>query len=364
MKKVKLKDVCIIRAGNPAPQGDEYFANGESPFIRVKHISTSSGGYISDSDLVNEKAISRFKLKLFPKDSIVFAKSGMSVFLNVKGRLKDDSYVVSHLAVLIPDTSVINPDYLYYWSKSFKFSSISQSTTLPSIKTKFIEDTELLLPSISEQRKIVSILERAEKLREKRKIASEDTNKIIQSIFYEMFGDPVRNEKRWDVVKWNDCVDILNGRSQKKVIHPDGKYPIYGSGGIMGYADDYITPENSVIIGRKGSINNPIKVKEKFWNVDTAFGLVPKIEKLNSDYLYCFCTLFNFEHINSSTTIPSLTKANLLKIDMALPPIALQNKFAERVLRIESLKETQKQSTDDINILFDALMQKAFRGEI
>jgi len=78
-------------------------------------------------------------------------------------------------------------------------------------------------------------------------------------------------DKIFERTQWQDALEIINGKSQKQVLDPDGKYPIYGSGGIMGYANKYLSPENSVIIGRKGTINKPIKVSTKFWNVDTAF---------------------------------------------------------------------------------------------
>jgi type I restriction enzyme, S subunit len=232
-------------------------------------------------------------------------------------------------------------------------------------KSSELKRIKVYLPPLETQKHIVSILERAEKLKEKRQITNEDTNKIIQSVFYEMFGDPVKNEKKWTIKKWEEVVQIINGKNQQNVIDKKGKYPIYGSGGnIMGYANEYLAPENSIIIGRKGTINRPIKIKTKFWNVDTAFALVPKGKEINYDYLFIFCQLFNFEKLNTSTTLPSLTKDNLLKIDIAIPPIGIQNQFAEIVQKIESLKEKQKQSTDDINQLFDALMQKAFNGEL
>lgn len=74
-------------------------------------------------------------------------------------------------------------------------------------------------------------------------------------------------------MKFVDVLEIKNGRNQKQVENPDGKYPIYGSGGIMGWADAYICEADTVVIGRKGTINNPIYVDRPFWNVDTAFGL-------------------------------------------------------------------------------------------
>ena len=75
-------------------------------------------------------------------------------------------------------------------------------------------------------------------------------------------------------MRFADVLEIRNGRNQRQVECPNGKYPIYGSGGVMGYANSYICEANTVVIGRKGNINNPIFVEEPFWNVDTAFGPV------------------------------------------------------------------------------------------
>ena len=139
-----------------------------------------------------------------------------------------------------------------------------------------------------------------------------------------------------------DVLEIKNGKSQKAVENPDGKYPIYGSGGVMGYADDYICEADTVIIGRKGSINNPIFVNEPFWNVDTAFGLQAKKELLIPLYLYYFCKNFDFERLNKTVTIPSLTKSDLLKIKITLPDITLQKSVIDRLTAIERVIEQRK----------------------
>jgi len=179
-----------------------------------------------------------------------------------------------------------------------------------------------------------------------------------------MFGDPVANPKGWDISKFKDVLEIRNGKNQKKVLNPKGKYPIYGSGGIMDYADNFISNKNSVIIGRKGSINNPILVREKFWHVDTAFGLNPIREKLDYNYLYYFCIRYNFEQHNKTVTIPSLTKSTLYEIKIPIPPIDLQNQFAEKMALIEQQKDLAKQELQESEDLFQALLQKAFKGEL
>lgn len=140
--------------------------------------------------------------------------------------------------------------------------------------------------------------------------------------------------------QFKDVLEIKNGRNQKAVENPNGQYPIYGSGGVMGYADDYICEANTIIIGRKGSINNPIFVDKPFWNVDTAFGLVPNIDIILPRYLFYFCKNFNFEKLNTTVTIPSLTKENLLKIEIEIPKLEKQMYVVRKLQKIESIIET------------------------
>ena len=119
----------------------------------------------------------------------------------------------------------------------------------------------------------------------------------------------------------------------------------------MGYADDYICEADTVIIGRKGSINNPIFVEEPFWNVDTAFGLVAKQEVLLPRYLYYFCRNYDFERLNKAVTIPSLTKSDLLKIELVLPSLRIQEEVVNRLLKIEAviqLRQKQLQKLDEL----------------
>ncbi|MBQ8757444.1 MAG: restriction endonuclease subunit S [Oscillospiraceae bacterium] len=157
-------------------------------------------------------------------------------------------------------------------------------------------------------------------------------------------------------MKFSDVLEIKNGRNQKQVENPNGKYPIYGSGGIMGYADDYICEPYTVIIGRKGTINNPIYVETPFWNVDTAFGLQAKKDILHPKYLYYFCVHFDFEALNTTVTIPSLTKANLLNIDIPLPPLVEQTEIVDTLTSVDELIKIKKQQLE----LFDELTKSRF----
>lgn len=167
----------------------------------------------------------------------------------------------------------------------------------------------------------------------------------------------------WEYKQWIEVLTIFNGKNQKAVENPDGPYPIYGSGGIMSYADDYICPENCTIIGRKGNINNPIFVPTKFWNVDTAFGLYP-CEALVPRFLFLFCKSYDFEKHNKATTIPSLVKNDLLKISMPVPPMEVQNKIVAELDKINEVIEDCRELLRTLDSLAQSLFYDFFGDPI
>ena len=165
-------------------------------------------------------------------------------------------------------------------------------------------------------------------------------------------------------MKWKELLEIRSGKNQKTVIDPNGQYPIYGSGGIIGYATEYLCPPKTTIVGRKGTINSPIFVNESFWNVDTAFGLIPS-SKLLPKYLYYFCCHFNFTALDKSTTIPSLAKRDLENIEMNVPPLDEQSRIVTRIdelfSELDKAVDTLKTTKEQLEVYRQAVLVDAFR---
>ena len=163
--------------------------------------------------------------------------------------------------------------------------------------------------------------------------------------------------------QWKDVLHIVSGKNQKAVENPNGKYPIYGSGGMMGRADDYLCEAGTTIVGRKGTINRPIFVTEPFWNIDTAFGIVPD-KGLNQKYLYYFCVHFNFMPLDKSTGRPSLAKSDLLKIEMPFPPLPEQERIVARIeelfSQLDAGVETLKKTKAQLAVYRQAVLKEAF----
>ena len=168
----------------------------------------------------------------------------------------------------------------------------------------------------------------------------------------------------WTYKKWADVLTIINGKNQTAVESKDGEYPIYGSGGIMGYANNWLCPENCVVIGRKGNINKPIFVTTKFWNVDTAFGLNAHDNSLLPKFLFYFCQDYNFERHNKAVTIPSLTKADLLKINIPIPSLSEQQAIVSELDKINELICLKKAQLSDLDALAQSIFYDMFGDPI
>ena len=160
--------------------------------------------------------------------------------------------------------------------------------------------------------------------------------------------------------KLGEVCDIICGQDYKSVKDDNGKYPIYGTGGIMGYASQYRCPANSVIIGRKGSINNPLFVETEFWNVDTAFGVVPNEKILHPKFFYLFCKDYDFTRHDVSVTIPSLRRTDILKINVPVPPIAEQEKIVDELDCLSGIIEKKKQQLKELDNLAQSIFYEMF----
>lgn len=127
----------------------------------------------------------------------------------------------------------------------------------------------------------------------------------------------------------SDLVTIKYGKNQKKVANENGNIPIYGTGGLMGFASQALYDKPSVLIGRKGSIDKVKYVDHPFWTVDTLFYTVVNEDIVIPKYLYYLMSLIDMKQYNEGTTIPSLRTETLNRIELEIPPIDYQKKVLE-----------------------------------
>lgn len=170
----------------------------------------------------------------------------------------------------------------------------------------------------------------------------------------------MRNREGWEVKTLGEVCEIRSGRNQKQVEDSNGNYPIIGSGGLMGYANDFICPAGTVVLGRKGTINKPFLMSERFWNVDTAFGLIANDNYLNSNYLYYFCKSFDFYTLNVAVTLPSLRKIDLHRINISIPPLSTQHQIVAELDTLNSIIDKKKEQLNELDNLAQATFYDMF----
>ena len=166
----------------------------------------------------------------------------------------------------------------------------------------------------------------------------------------------------WEYKKLGEVAEVIHGKNQKDVLSEEGQYPIYGSGGnIMGYANNYLCEAGTTILGRKGSINNPQFIEERFWNVDTAFGISAK-EGYNSKFIYYFVTSINWLKKNTGTTLPSLTQQVVKSVELPIPSFSEQQSIVDYLdsafAKIDAMKANAEKALNEAKALFQASLKE------
>ena len=129
------------------------------------------------------------------------------------------------------------------------------------------------------------------------------------------------------IYSFSELATIKYGKNQKKVEEENGNIPIYGTGGLMGYANQALYDKPSVLIGRKGTIDKVRYVEHPFWTVDTLFYTIVNEKVVNPKYLYYMMSTIDLNKYNEGTTIPSLRTETLNRIELEIPALEDQNKI-------------------------------------
>ena len=170
---------------------------------------------------------------------------------------------------------------------------------------------------------------------------------------------------KWPLMRLGEVCEVRAGADYKAVLDDNGQYPIYGTGGIMGRASQCRCPANSVIVGRKGTLDNPLLINEPFWNIDTCFGLIPD-ERLDAKYLWRFCQNFDFYSLCPSSGRPSTTSDAIRDISIPLPPLSVQREIVARLdAALSRAGQLEKDFADlaaQADVEFKAALNEEFAG--
>ncbi len=370
--KIKnLGEICeIVNGSTPLRTNKDFWDNGDYPWFTIDDIREQGRIINHTRQKVTNKALK--KLRVLPIDTILLCcTASIGEYAITKIELTTNQ---QFNGLVIKDKKELLPMFLFYFSSTLKdtLSNLSGKTTIDFIPISRLKNIEIQLPPPSEQKEIIAILDKAFTDISKAKANAEQNLKNAKELFESYLQGVFSNkDNKWKEGTLGEIIEIRNGRNQKAVLSEIGKYKIMGSAGnVMGYANDYICEVGTTIIGRKGNISKPIYIDEKFWNVDTAFGLFPKNEK-NTDkrFVYYLCLGIDFKSMNRGTTIPSLVKTELQTIKIVYPKsLKEQQDIVKKLdsLSIETkrLENINQQKLNYLEELRKSILQKAFNGEL
>ena len=253
--------------------------------------------------------------------------------------------------------------YLYLWLNSAEAQNQIDAKCIGSTQKALTIETlnkfQITLPSLGVQEKIVSLVKPIEsRINNNRKI-NENLADQAQALYQQYFV--TKADPDWPIGYLADLIDVKYGKDHKKLA--DGIYPVYGSGGIMRYVERPLYEKESVLIPRKGTLNNVMYVNQPFWSVDTMFYTEMKQANV-AKFVYHYVKSKDLASMNSGSAVPSMTTAILNAMELRIPSEDVLLQFENSVAPMyEMIKKNEEQSRK-LAALRDALLPKLMSGKI
>ena len=306
---------------------------------------------------------------------------GPSILIPRKGTLNNIMFVESPFWTVdtmfwsIINTDKVDPKFLFYSICKRDFASMNVGSAVPSMTVNILNDIQISYPkNIEDQRRIASILSSLDRKIELNNKINADLEEMAQAIFKNWFVDfePFKDGKfvdselgmipeGWKVGCLGDLITIKYGKDHKKL--DDGTFPVYGSGGFMRFVNSWLYNGESVLIPRKGTLDNIMYVCEKFWTVDTMFFSVPKMDYVMK-YVYNYIKRFDFSKMNEGTSVPSNTAARLNKMPILIPTHEILEMYDETLCPIYNKGKMKDKESRTLSTLRDTLLPRLMSGEI
>lgn len=381
---VKIKD-CVekISNWNPITEASDEMIN----YIDLSAVNKDIKKITNVVNIEGQYAPSRAR-QLVKCDDVLVS----TVRPNLNGVAKVDSSLDGATAstgftVLRSKKDILDSSYLFHWVKTSSFINdmVSKATgqSYPAVSDKTVLSSELLLPPLEEQRRIASILDKADTIRQKRQQAIAKLDELLQATFIDMFGDPVSNPKGWEIVPVGNVTNcIVPGRDKPKSF--TGETPWITTEDLvqLGYTEKStkdlclsskeindvrakLIPENSVVMSCVGKLGICSIAKNEFV-MNQQLHSFQCMDQIIPEFLL-FCLPYQkayMESMASSTTLPYMNKSVCNSIPIILPDLKLQKKWA-KIFDISYQKKNElKKQQIYLERLFNSLQQKAFNGTL
>lgn len=371
----------VITGSTPSTKDDSNYSSKDYCFVKPSDISNETISLIRETEAyISEKAY--LKSRKLPRGSVLTTCIGI---IGKVGILKVDATCNQQINGIIPNENCITPEFLAYSliSRKSYLQGIANAPVVPIINKKEFSDVSIPIPPLPEQEKIVSELDCLSVLIEKKRQQLKELDALAQSIFYEMFGNPVENERGWEVKKLGEEFEISSGGT------PDTKNDKYWNEGDISWIgsnmchNDIIYNNDGKYITNEGLEHSSAKMYNSGYVIVALVGAtigktallrfatttnqnvaginVPSNTNYTSEYV--FYLIQNLYGLFQSIGNGKFKMANLSfvrSLPLLVPPLPLQQTFAQKVEAIEKQKELIKQSIIEAETLLASRMQYYF----
>jgi type I restriction enzyme S subunit len=355
---------------------------------------TNSEGFTRSTDYFSKEVFSKdvSNYKVVNRNQFAYNPSRINVG-SIDYLRNEDKVLVSPLYIVFETNSNLDEDYLLRFLKSdwgnIQIRANTEGAVRDSLKYKGLEKIKIPLPPLEDQKRIAHLLSKVEGMIARRKQHLQQLDELLKSVFLEMFGDPVRNEKGWEKIKIDDFAEVRIGPFGSLLHSEDyieNGIPLINpshmiDGEIIPDKTQTITTEkyweleayqlrnNDIVVARRGEIGRCALVRT---TTPLFCGTGSMFIRITTDY---YPLLLQYQIYNTSlkeflfskakgVTMKNLNSTTLGNLQVLNPPISLQIQFATIISKVESLKTRYQSSLSNLENLYGALSQKAFKGEL
>ena len=356
--KYKLSELMdIIGGGTPKTTKEEYW-NGTIPWLSVKDFNNDRRYVYETEKSITELGLANSSTKLLDKDDIIISARGTVgelAMIPVPMAFNQSCYG------LRAKKTVIESGFLYYLLK-YHIESLKKNThgsVFDTITRDTFSGIEVDIPALEHQKQIAEILGALDDKIELNNKINENLERQARAFYEHLFIENAAPE--WNQGRLSDLISVRYGKDHKKLA--DGVYPVFGSGGLMRKVERPLYDKESVLIPRKGTLNNVIYVNEPFWSVDTMFYTEMKLPNV-AKFVYHFLKSKDLSSMNTGSAVPSMTTDILNALELTIPSSDILETFEYTVSPMYTEMQHNARESTKLEELRDSLLPKLMSGEL
>lgn len=359
-ENVELGSVCeVVRGGSPRPIID--YITDDPDGVNWLKI-----GDVKETDKFFTHAAERIKRSGIPKTREVHAgdlilSNSMSfgrAFITLI-----DGYIHDGWLRLRCNEERLDKEFLYYFLTSNlaqnQFKAVATGSVVNNLKSDTVKAVRIDLPPLEEQRRIAAMLSMIDAKIKCNEEINENLAQQAQAIYADIFitnADPA-----WPLGHLSDLITVRYGKDHKKL--NDGPFPVYGSGGVMRYVERPIYEKESVLIPRKGTLNNVMYVNKPFWSVDTMFFTEMKLPDV-AKFVFHFVKSKDLASLNAGSAVPSMTTDILNAMELSIPDAETLKRFESIVGPMYRAMQHNSEESKKLAAVRDSLLPRLMSGEL